>query len=177
MSRQSQRRWDLIRRSARPTSTLLGSRTKSRGRPHVPCRFAYRVLPARESRPTLGISPSALISMSSRSASPEVRAQTERRDAGRFRDSGKESERARRARPENPDAMARNRGASKTRCRATNDRFLITTSCPKRLRGAHASSDAGSHPAPDPHLDSWFVGISTIASFSVGRSRLSPQLA
>jgi transposase len=103
-----------------------------------------------------------------RCRSPEARAQTERIDAGRFRDSGKESERARRARPENPDAMARNRGASKTRCRATKDRLLITTSCPKRLRGAHASSDAGSHPAPVPHLDSWLVVISTIASFSVG---------
>ena len=70
-----------------------------------------------------------------RRRSPEVRAQTERSDAGRFRNSGKESERARRARPENPDAMARNRGASETRCRATKDRLLITTSCSKRLRG------------------------------------------
>jgi hypothetical protein len=69
-----------------------------------------------------------------RRRSPEVRAQTERSDAGRFRNSGKESERARRARPENPDAMARNRGASETRCRATKDRLLITTSCSKRLR-------------------------------------------
>ena len=67
--------------------------------------------------------------------SPKVRAQTERSDAGRFRDSGKESERGRRARPENPDAMARSRGASETRCWATKDRLLITTSCSKRLRG------------------------------------------